>query len=97
MVLYAVGAGKRIFALVKVESEVRRVDQEKYPFRLDISYLINLHPSLGVPISDITTAKRDLVRPIQWGLSYFWLHPEEFTLAESKLKEVDKMLRASKK
>ena len=88
MVLYAVGAHQRIFALVKVESDVRPSGVEQFPYRVDVSYLINLPPSSGVHLNEITIG-RNLLGPIQRGSTYFKITPEEYALAESKLTAAD--------
>jgi hypothetical protein len=89
MVLYAVGGRKRVFALAEVASEVRASGVKRWPYRVTIRYLVNLPPSLGVHIDEITTGKRDILRVIRRGVSYFKLHPEEYALAASKLREAD--------
>ncbi len=85
MVLYAVGAYQRVFALVKVESRVRPSGVEQFPYRVDISYIVNLPPSSGVHLDEITF-ERNLLGPIQRGSTYFKLKPEEYALAGSKLR-----------
>ncbi len=78
MILYAVCASKRVFALAHVTSEVHPSGNPDWPYQVDISYLVNLPVSSGVSINDISTSERDLVRPIQWGASYIELRPKEF-------------------
>jgi hypothetical protein len=84
MVLYAVGGAKSVFALVEVTSEV--YERSEWPHSMDVRYLVNLPVSQGVHIDEISTSKRDLLRPIRAGRSYFRLTPDEYERAVSKLK-----------
>jgi hypothetical protein len=83
MVLYAVGSGKRIFALARVTSEVHEGDDPAWPFRVSISYLVNRPVSSGVTIDQICT--RNLVGAIQHGASYIELTAEEYNRAGALL------------
>ena len=86
IVLYATGGSKRLFALAEVTSEVYENNEyEEYPYRVNISYEVNLPVSAGIHIDDISTPRRNLPAAIQG--SYLRLKPEEFELAESKLRE----------
>jgi EVE domain len=90
LVLYAAGGRKRVFAIAKVISGVYPAaggDAERWPYRVDISYQVNLHPSAGVHIDEVSTTKRDLVRSLM-RQSYLKLSPEEYERAETKLNEV---------
>jgi hypothetical protein len=85
MVLYAVGGSKRIFALAEVTRAVYPSGLQDWPYRVDLNYEVNLPISAGVPLADINTGKRDLLRPIQRGASYVELRQEEFERAADKL------------
>jgi hypothetical protein len=84
MVLYAVGGSKRVFAHVEVTSPIYNSGRERFPYRTDIRYLINLPSSAGVHIDEVSTPKRDLVRSIQRA-SYIELQSDEYECAVSKL------------
>ena len=58
MVLYAVGAGKRVFALATVTREAYE-GREGWPYRVDLSYEVNLPVSAGVSIDVISTEARN--------------------------------------
>src|SRR5262245_53997787 len=61
MVLYAVGCGKRVFALAEVTSDVHPSGTPDWPYRVDLNYEVNLPVEAGVPIDSISTTERDLV------------------------------------
>jgi hypothetical protein len=84
MVLYAVGAGKRVFALARVTEAVHDSGNPDWPYRVTISYLVNLPVSSGVSVDKIST-ERDLIRPIQRGASYVELSSEEYERAAALL------------
>jgi hypothetical protein len=77
MVLYAVGGSKRVFAVAEVTSEVYDTGQERWPYRLNIRYLLNLPVSSAVSINEVSTPGRNLLRAIPRA-SYFELRPEEY-------------------
>lgn len=86
LVLYAAGVRKRVFALAEVTSEVYEADLDgRWPHRMDISYVVNLPPSLGVHIDEISTEERDLVRSLK-RQSYLRLTEEEYKRAALKLR-----------
>lgn len=86
LVLYAAGGRKRVFALAEVTSEVYEGGTDRrWPHRMDISYLVNLPPSVGVPIDEISTDERDLVRSLM-RQSYLRLSGEEYRRAALKLR-----------
>ena len=87
MVLYAVGAGKRVFALAEVTTAAYESGLPNWPYRVDLRYEVNLAVSDGVSLDEISTATRDLVRPIQRGSSYIELTPEEFERAATLLRQ----------
>jgi hypothetical protein len=87
MVLYAVGRGKRVFALATVSRAAYDSGRADWPYRVDLSYEVNLPVAAGVSIDEVSTAARDLVRPIQRGASYIELTPEEFERAAARLRQ----------
>jgi hypothetical protein len=90
IVLYAPGGSKRLFALAEVTSEVYENNEyEEYPYRVDISYEVNLPVSAGIHIEEVSTPKRNLLGAIQG--SYLRLKPEEFELAASKLRQATQL------
>ena len=89
MVLYAVGGSKRVFALAQVTSEVYNSGNERWPYRMDVSYSVNLPVRLGVHIDEVSTAERDLLRSLRQA-SYLELSPEEYERAETKLQNASK-------
>jgi len=86
MVLYAVGGSKRVFALAQVTSEIYGSGRERWPYRVDISYKVNLPVSCGVHIDEVSTPERDLRRSIRRA-SYIELRPEEYEQVATKLQE----------
>lgn len=87
MVLYAVGGSKKVFGLVEVTSEVyERSEWPQWPHSVDVLYLVNVPVSQGVPIHEISTPKRNLLRAVMAGRSYLRLTPEEYKGAANKLK-----------
>jgi hypothetical protein len=88
LVLYAVGGRKRVFALAQVTSEVYESREDRWPYRVNVSYTVNLAPSSGVPIHEINTPERDLLKSIA-RRSYIKLMPEEYELVETKLRSVN--------
>jgi len=90
LVLYASGGLKRVFAIAEVTSEVYEQDEyQLWPYRVDVRYLINLHPSVGVHIDEVSTASRDLLRSLR-RRSYLKLTPEEYKRAATKLERAMK-------
>jgi EVE domain len=69
MVLYAVGRGKRVFALATVSRAAYDSRRADWAYRVDLSHEVNLPAAAGVSIDEVSTAARDLVRPIQRGAS----------------------------
>jgi EVE domain len=87
VVLYAVGGSKRVFALAEVTSEVYEGGHEaRFPYRVNVSYLINLDVFDGVHIDEISTGERDLVKSLMRA-SVIELRPEEYERAARKLRE----------
>lgn len=89
MILYAVGGSKRVFAAAQVTSEVYSSGRKRWPYRVDIKYVVNLPVASGVDIDKVSSPGRDLLRPIRRA-SYFRLHPEEYDRAAAKLREASK-------
>jgi hypothetical protein len=87
MVLYAVGGSKRVFALAEVTSEIYDSGLERFPYRLDIRYLLNLRVASGVSIEQVSTPERELLRAIRQQASYFQLRPEEYDRAATLLRK----------
>ena len=90
--LYAAGGSKQIFALAEAINEPKRNDnynpdeQGSCRWNLNVEYLINLPVDSGIHIDEISTEQRDLTASIQ-RQSHISLHPEESSLAFSKLQE----------
>jgi hypothetical protein len=87
MVLYAVGGSKRVFALAEVKGEVYDTGDQGWPYRVDVSYLVNLPVSSGVHIDEVSTTERDLLCAIRRA-SHIELRPEEYQRADTKLRKV---------
>jgi uncharacterized protein (DUF433 family) len=88
LVLYAVGGLKRVFAVAEVKSKVYEAparNTARWPYRVKISYLVNMPASEGVPLEEVRTLKRDLTRSINQH-SYMKLSPEEYQQALTKLR-----------
>jgi uncharacterized protein (DUF433 family) len=87
LVLYAAGGLKRVFALAEVKSQVyeaRSDYTERWPYRVDISYLVNLPATEGVRIEEVNTPKRNLLNSLKTK-SYLKLYAEEYEQALVKL------------
>jgi hypothetical protein len=84
LVLYAVGRRTRVFAIARVTSEPYAGEHERFPFRVDIEYSINLPVLSGVPLREISSRK-ELVGAIQWGNSLLSLQQDEFDRAVTLL------------
>jgi hypothetical protein len=87
LILYAAGGSKRIFAKATIESEVYGSGREKWPYRVDVSYQVNLLARDGVPI-DLVNQNRDLAASLL-SKSYFSLTDAEFDAADTLLREAD--------
>lgn len=87
LVLYAVGRGKRVFAVAEVTSGVYDNGQSEWRYQMDVRYIVNLPVESGVSIERISGPERDLVGPIQRGSSYIELHPDEYERAVTLLRE----------
>jgi hypothetical protein len=87
LILYAAGGRKRVFALAEVTSEVYAADHDaRWPHRMDISYIVNLPPAVGVHIDAVSTHERNLLRSLM-RQSYIKLTREEYARAATKLRE----------
>jgi hypothetical protein len=91
LILYAVGGRQRVFAIAEVTSEVYRAsgntdENERWPYRVDITYLVNMPASEGIHINEMSTPARDLLRSVG-RQSYISLSPEEYERAATKLQE----------
>ena len=84
LVLYAVGSGTRVFAVARVTSEPYASGVERFPFRVNIEYSINLPVQSGVSVREISS-REDLVGAIRWGHSYLSLQQDEFDRAVALL------------
>jgi hypothetical protein len=80
LVLYAAGGRKRVFAIAKVTSEVKASDDNEWPHRVDIEYLVRVSPPDGVHIDEVSPPQRDLLRTLR-RQSYLRLSPEEYERA----------------
>lgn len=85
LVLYAAGGRKCVFAIAEVMSEVKASEFDDWPYRVDINYLVRLHPANGVPMEEVNI-DRDLSRSIGQH-TYIVLKPEEYERAWAKLGE----------
>ena len=85
LVLYAAGGSKRVFAIAEVTSEVKASEFDEWPYRVDINYLVRVHPADGVHIDEVSI-NRDLARSIGQH-TYIVLSPEEYERAKAKLEE----------
>jgi hypothetical protein len=89
LVLYAAGGRKCVFALAEVVSSVYDAGTEyggRWPYRVDVRYLVNLSPSDGVHIDEVSTPERDLLRSVG-RQSYISLSPEEYSRAATRLRQ----------
>jgi hypothetical protein len=87
VVLYAVGGSKHVFARAEVTSEVYEGGhEERFPYRVNVNYLVNLDVSDGVHIDEISTGERDLVSSLKRA-SVIELRPEEYERAATKLQK----------
>lgn len=88
LVLYAAGGLKRVFAVAQVKSEFYEADTDfhpRWPYRVDISYLVNLPAAEGVLIDEVSTPRRKLINILK-RRSYFKLYEDEYELALERLK-----------
>lgn len=83
LVLYAVGSGTRVFAIARVTSEPYAGEMERFPWRVNIEYSVNLPVPSGVSVREI--CDRNIVGAIQWGSSYLALDDAEFNRASALL------------
>ena len=86
MILYAVGGANRVFAIVEVTSEPYPSRNSRWPFRVNVEYLVNLPVPSGVHIDQVRTSKRDLRRSVR-RQSYIELRPKEYERAVARLEE----------
>ncbi len=87
LVLNACGGSKHVFALAEAMSEVYNGgNMERFPYRVDVKYLVNLPVSDGVHIDAISTTERDLARSLLRA-SYIELRAAEYERAATKLRE----------
>jgi hypothetical protein len=87
LILYAAGGSKRIFAKATVESEVYGSGRERWPYRVDVSYQVNVLARDGVPIDEIAQARDLGVSVLRQ--SYLGLTDAEFDAAETLLYAAD--------
>jgi hypothetical protein len=80
-----VGGSKRVFADAEVTSEVYDSDYERWPYRVNVKYTVNLPVSSGVDIDKVSSPERNLLGSIRQG-SYFRLRPEEYARAAGLLR-----------
>jgi hypothetical protein len=93
MILYAVGGRKRVFAIAEVTSEVYNAggnpdEKGRWPYRVNIKYLVNMPASEGVHINQVSTPERDLLRSVG-RQSCISLSSEEYEQAATKLKALN--------
>jgi hypothetical protein len=86
MILYAVGGAKSVFAIAQVTSEPYASGEKRWPFRVNVTYPVNLPVSSGVHIDQVSTPKRNLRRSVRRA-SYIELHPEEYERAATRLQQ----------
>lgn len=94
MVLYAVGPVMRVFALSQVKGDVYPSGNERWPYRMNVVYRVNLSASDGIPIEQVSTPDRDLRRSVRQR-SYIRLRASEFARAETMLREREHELSAA--
>jgi len=90
LVLYAAGGRKRVFALAEVLSGVYDAGSDydgRWPYRVDVRYLVNVPASKGVHINEVSTPARDLLRSVG-RQSYIRLSPEEYERAAVRLQKI---------
>src|ERR1051326_6642420 len=88
MLLYASGT-KRVFGLAEVTSEVYDSsddDPRRYPYRVNIRYIINLAVADGVDLDEINTSRRDIARSIRQA-SYIEIDADEYMSGATKLQK----------
>lgn len=85
LILYAAGGRKCVFAIAEVTSEVKASEFDDWPYRVDINYVVRLHPADGVPIAEVNI-ERDLSRSIGQH-TYIVLYRDEYERARSMLEE----------
>ena len=85
LILYAAGGRKCVFAVAEVTSEVKASDDGEWPHRLDIRYLVRVHPRDGVPATEVSTM-RDLTMSVRQQ-TCVRLSDEEYERARAKLEE----------
>ena len=88
MVLYAVGRGHRVFALAEVTSEAYGSGNPDWPHKVDIDYELRLPVSEGVPLDELITSERDLLRSLRQQ-AYIELLAEEYERIATRLREVE--------
>jgi hypothetical protein len=93
MILYAVGGAKCVFAIGTAKGPAKPSGVERWPFRVDVEYDVNLVPSHGVPIEAVNLEHH--MPAIRFGHSYLSLTREEFELAAMKLRDKAKETRIS--
>jgi len=91
MILYAVGGRMRVFAVAEVTSDVYAAtgnadENGRWPYRVDINYLVNMSAADGVHIDEVSTPGRELRRSVG-RQSYIELSQEEYELAATKLQQ----------
>lgn len=89
LVLYAAGGRKRVFAIAEVMSGVYDAGSDydgRWPYRVDIHYLMSVPVSEGVHINEVSTSERDLLRSVR-RQSYLKLSPEEYERAAVRLRQ----------
>ena len=94
LVLYAAGGLKRVFAVAQVKGPFYKAEVDfhpRWPYRMDVTYLVNLPATEGVHINEVIT-KRNLINIIKRN-PYFRLYADEYEQALDKLKRAlsDKM------
>jgi hypothetical protein len=85
MVLYAVGRGMRVFALARVVGDVQDSGDGRWPYRVAVEYDLNLLPTEGVHIDQVSTPDRDLRLSVRQA-SYVELTQAEYDRAEGALR-----------
>lgn len=95
LVLYAAGGRRCVFALATVTGGVYPANfVERWSYRVDVTYEVNMHPALGVPIDQVSTIARNLLRTVR-RQSYFRLSEQEYELAVTSLRRAKKVIAAS--
>ena len=94
MVFYAAGGTQRVFAIARAIGEPYDSRDRRWPYRMNVKYILNLPLSSGVHIDELSTPRRNLRRSVRRA-SYIRLDPEEYERAAKKLQQAANRLQQS--